>query len=123
MNPNKGDCSSCHRVPHAAEVAKRNVSADRGTISHNPAATGRSIQTDLCLSTRIHQTLFTETYSQSFQVHAIQHFGIFIAADVNNQMIAVLVRVDRVKEEEGLRQVNLVHFLARFTRYHSNLCL
>ena len=36
---------------------------------------------------------------EGFDVHAVEHFRVFVAADVDDDVVVVLVRVDGVQEE------------------------
>ena len=60
------------------------------------------------------------TYYEGFDVHTVEHFSVFVAADVDDDVIAVLVGVDRVQEEEGVGRVTDRRFFARLPRHQSD---
>lgn len=62
-------------------------------------------------------------YLESFYVHAVQHLGVVVAADIDHDVTVCLVRVDGVQEEE--RRCIVLHwqFQAGLARYQANTCL
>lgn len=73
---------------------------------------------DLHLKGLSKQSLINSTYLHSIHVHGVEHLWVAVGAQVQHQLVAQLVRVHDVQEEQTLRAVTLVLRAVRAADQH-----